>query len=194
MGIALFLLMLSVPIGVLITVGPPWAEPEPPFERPALTALASAAEPAAGPEAADSSHHPATCLAVASQRARAYFGFVAARWHLDDLDPMTWLVAGRLRDRFETTMLDAIGALHDWLGSPPQPAVADPRGPFERERIRETLTELVRALPTFPVDLGRECHYCARELELICDRLGTLAASIERHRQAALHPPPAPFR
>jgi hypothetical protein len=190
MGIALFLLMLSLPLGVLITVGPPWAEPEPPLPLPAPTA-AAAEEP--GLDAIDSSHHPATCLAIATHRARAYLGFVAARWHLDELDPMTWLVAGRLRDRFETAMLDAIGALHDWLGSAP-PFVVDPRGALERERIRETLTELVRSLPTFPVDLGRGCHYPERDLSRICGQLGTLAAAIERHRQAALHPPPSPFR
>lgn len=192
MGIALFLLMLSVPLGVLITVGPPWAEPEPPFDRPALAA-AVAAGTATEPEATDSSHHPATCLAVAVHRARAYFGFVAARWHLDELDPMSWLVAGRLRDRFETAMLDAIGALHDWLGSLP-PHGVDPHASLERERIRETLVELVRSLPTFPVDLGRECHYHEQDLARICGQLGTLSAAIERHRQSALHPPPSPFR
>jgi hypothetical protein len=193
MSLALFLLMLSLPLGVLTGAGPAW-----PRAWPSLAELGAPASgppsPTAWPIAADSSDHPSTCLAVATLRARAYLGFIAKRWHLEDLDPITWLVAGRLRDRFETSVLAAMGAVQDWLGAQPCPAGPDPRAQLEREGIRETMAELVGTLPTFPVDLGRECHYRVSELERICRQLCSLAAGVDRHRQAADHPPPSPYR
>lgn len=186
MGFALFLVLLWVPLGLLITVAPAWIEAEAAAERLALP------EP---PEAdAAMGHHPATCLAIAAHRARVYLGFVTAHWSLEELDPMTWLLAGRLRDRFETAMLAAIGAMHDWVGTPPPFVGVDPRTGLEHESIRATLAELIGSLPTFSVDLGRECHYRERALQRICVQLGMLSAAVERQRQTALHPPPAPFR
>ncbi len=194
MSFALFLLLLSVPLGVLVTLSPMLAWGDAARERIALAppwTPVSVEEPL---HAVDSSHHPATCLATATQRAQAYLGFIAARWHLEDLDPMTWLIAGRLRDRFETSMLHAIGALNDWLGDPTQAAGIDARAMVERERLRETLGELIGSLPTFSVTLGWECHYRVEDLHRICARLDRLSAGVDRHRQVALHPPTAPFR
>lgn len=194
MSIALFLLLLSLPVGVLLVATPAWVLGDGSRER---LALSSSATPTAStedpPGAADSSHHPATCLAVAAYRAQAYLGFISARWHLEDLDPMTWIIAGRLRDRFETAMLAAIGAVHDWLAQA-QPPELDPRLPSERERLRETLAQLIRSLPTFSVSLGWECHYGLEDLQRIRGQLQALGAGMERHRQTALHPPVAPFR
>lgn len=194
MSIALFLLLLSVPLGVLLTVTPAWVLGHGEGERLALqtpgTPSVSTEEPGG---AADSSHHPATCLAIAAHRAHAYLGFISARWHLEDLDPMTWLVAGRLRDRFETAMLAAIGAVGDWLWQSQHPQL-DPRMPVERERLHETLAQLIGSLPTFSVSLGWECHYRVEDLQRICGQLQALVAGVERHRQAALHPPVTPFR
>lgn len=189
MGLALFLVFLWVPLGLLITVAPAWIEAEATAER---LALPPQTEPM-GPQVADASHHPATCLAIAAHRARVYLGFVAAHWRLEELDPMTWLLAGRLRDRFETAMLGAIGALYDWVGTPSLGGI-DPRAQLEHERIRATLTDLIGSLPTFSVDLGRACHYREGALQRICGQLGVLSAAVERQRQTALHPPPAPFR
>jgi hypothetical protein len=191
MGLALFLMLLWVPLGLLITVAPAWIEAEAEAEHLALPAPPET-EPT-GPQSADASHHPATCLAIAAHRGHAYLGFVAAHWHLEELDPMTWLLAGRLRDRFETAMLAAIGALYDWVGTPSRGGI-DPRAQLEHEGIRTTLTALIGSLPTFSVDLGPECHYREGALQRICVQLGVLSAAVERQRQAALHPPPTPFR
>ena len=194
MSIALFLLLLSVPLGALLTVGPAWVLRAGAGERIALpmpgTPSVSTEEPG---RAADSSHHPATCLAIAAHRARAYLGYISARRCLEDLDPMTWLIAGRLRDRFETAMLAAIGAVDDWLGHS-QRSEPDPRMPIERERIHETLALLIGSLPPFSVSLGWECHYRVEDLQRIFEQLEALGAGVERHRQAALHPPLMPFR
>ena len=201
MGFTLLLLLLSVPLGVLITVTPVWAMNAADYERmtfgrvhgaphqlPALDEAAPATE-------TDWSHHPATCLAVAAHRARAYLAFIAARWHIESLDPMTWIIAGRLRDRFETALLGAIGAVKDWLAEhEAQIAGLDPRTLVERERLRETLAELIGSLPAFSSGLGWECHYRVENMERIGVQLAALAAGVERHRQAALHPPTAPFR
>jgi hypothetical protein len=166
MSIALFLLLLSVPLGVLLTMGPAWVLGDGAGERIALptpgTPSVSTEEPG---RPADSSHHPATCLAVAAHRAGAYLGYISARWHLEDLDPMTWLIAGRLRDRFETAMLAAIGAVNDWLGQS-QRSEPDPRMPLERERIHETLAQLISSLPTFSVSASAgsvtiACRICS---------------------------------
>jgi len=192
MSFALFLLWLSVPLGVWITATPSWGLGDP-GERLALptsrTPLLAEDESAC---AADSSDHPATCLAVATHHAHTYLAFIGARWHLEDLDPMTWLVAGHLRDRFETAMLTAIGAVHDWLGD--RAASIDARTVVEHERLRDTVAELIGSLPTFSESLGWECHYRMATLQRIRGQLQALVAGVERHRQAALHPPAAPFR
>jgi hypothetical protein len=193
MSLELFLLMLSMPLGVLIVAWPPWPpawQVQAELDAPASLPPGTTAWPIAG----DSSDHPSTCLAVADLRARAYLHFIAARWHLEDLDPITWLVAGRLRDRFEASVLAAIGAMHDWLGAQPYPAGPDPRAQLERERISETMADLVGTLPTFPIDLNRECHYRVSELERICRQLCSLTAGVDRHRQTADHPPSSPYR
>lgn len=192
MGLALFLLLLCVPIGVLLTVSPAWVLREGDGERLALPRgpTPSTEEPGG---AAGSSHHPATCLAIAAHRAGAYLGFISARWHLEDLDPMTWLIAGRLRDRFETALLAAIGAVHDWMAQSQHPE-HDPRMPVERERLHATLAQLIGSLPAFSVSLGWECHYRVEVLQRIQAQLQALGAGVERHRQAALHPPLTPFR
>lgn len=191
MSLALFLLLLSVPLGVLLTVMPTWVLGDP-GERVALPASCTQVSSVEEPSAAASSHHPATCLAVAAHRARAYLGFIGPRWRNEDLDAMTWLIAGHLRDRFETAMLAAIGAVHDWLGS--QTASVDARIVVEREQLRETLGELIGSLPTFGEGVGWECHYRRGDLRRIRGQLAALLAGVERHRQAALHPPAAPFR
>lgn len=194
MSIALFLLLLSVPLGALLTMRPPWVlgygDGEPLALPLGPTPSASTEEP---PGAAGSSHHPATCLAVAAHRARAYLGFISARRHIEDLDPMTWIIAGRLRDRFETALLAAIGAVHDWMAQSQHPEL-DPHMPVERERLHATLAQLIGSLPTFSISVGWECHYRVKDLQRIQGQLQALGAGVERHRQAALHPPFMPFR
>jgi hypothetical protein len=123
-----------------------------------------------------------------------YLEYVTVRGPLEDLDPMTWLVAGRLRDRFETAMLGAIGALHDWLSAMRHTAGVDPRTPLEREALHATLAALIGALPSFSVGHGPEHHYRPRDQARVCVQLEMLSAGMERHRQAALHPSAAPFR
>jgi hypothetical protein len=194
MSFALFLLLLSVPLGVLITVTPAWVLEDGTHERASTpsTPLPSTDERSTP---ADSSDHPATCLAIAAHRATAYHAFIGVRRHLEDLDPMTWLVAGHLRDRFETAMLAAIGAVDDWLDEQAtSTGIIDAGAAVERERLRETLAELIGSLPAFSAGVGWEHHYRIASLQRLQGRLETLAAGVERHRQVALHPPAAPFR
>jgi hypothetical protein len=194
MSFALFLLLLSVPLGVLITVTPAWVLEDGTHERSSTpsTPPSSTDEQST---AADSSDHPATCLAIAAHRAAAYHAFIGVRGHLEDLDPMTWLVAGHLRDRFETTMLAAVGAVDDWLRQQAASAtMIDARASVEHERLRETLAELIGSLPTFSASVGWEHHYRIADLQRLQGRLEVLAVGVERHRQVALHPPAAPFR
>src|SRR5690242_14810473 len=81
MSLALFLLLLSVPLGVLVTVTPSWVLGDP-GERIALTTSRTPVSAEDEPECdVDSSDHPATCLAVATHRAHAYLAFIGARWH-----------------------------------------------------------------------------------------------------------------
>lgn len=193
MSLTLFLLLLSVPLGVLITVTPVWMLGEAGRDRPAIGPRG--APPRAAREEPEAGHHPSTCLAVASDRARAYAGFIAARWSIEDLDPMTWILAARLRDRFETALLAAIGAVDDWLTEQEsRVASLDARTLVERERLRDRLARLIGSLPTFCAGLGWEHHYRVGVLERIRDELEALAASVDRHRQVVLHPPTAPFR
>lgn len=187
MSLTLFLLLLSVPLGVLATVMPVWMLGDAGRERPAIAPREQAE--------AGSSHHPATSLAVASHRARAYAGFIAARWQIEDLDPMTWILAGRLRDRFETALLAAIGAVDDWLTEQEtRVASLDARTHVERERLRDRLARLIGSLPTFSSGLGWEHHYRVDVLHRIRGELEALSTGVDRHQQVVLHPPTAPFR
>jgi hypothetical protein len=198
MSLTLFLLLLSVPLGVLVTVTPLWMLGDAGRDRPAIAlrgALGPVTREAEAGSVGDSSHHPATCLGVASHRARAYAGFLAARWQIEDLDPMTWILAARLRDRFETALLSAIGAVDDWLAEQESHVASlDARTLVERERLRERLARLIGSLPTFSAGLGWEHHYRVEVLERIRGELDTLAVGVHRHRQVVLHPPTAPFR
>lgn len=191
MSLALFLLLLSVPLGVLLIVTPTWVLGDP-GERIALPTSRPREVSVEEPSVADSSRHPAACLAIAAHRAHAYLAFIGPRWRNEDLDAMSWLIAGHMRNRFETAMLAAIGAVHDWLGEPA--ASIDARTIVERERLRETLAELIGSLPSFGEGSGWECHYRVADLQRLREQLAALLAGVERHRQAALHPPAAPFR
>jgi len=209
MTIELFLLMLSIPIGAMLTLGPAWlvdAWSNADLAAPRCLPRARAAAPLREAYL----HHPSAALELASDRGTAYLGAIATRWSSGELDPMASLLAGRLRDRFETAMLAAIEAVRDWLSATARPVgsarphapgrlpghLGDPRTELERERIHEELGSLIAALPTFPhhVDLGPRCHYRVGELQWICLRLRSLAARVDRHERIALLPPTSPYR
>lgn len=193
MSLGILILMLTIPLGALLTIAPAWAIEA--WSHAELAAPPRLSEAAVAPRGVpDSSHHPAACVASASERARRYLGVLAAPWHAGDLDPVAGLLAGHLRDRFETSVLGAIEAVRDWLSTAPPPA--DPRVAAERERIRETLASLIATLPTFPSDrdLGPDCHYRVAELEHVDALLRSLSTSLRRQRLAVEQPPTSPYR